>query len=47
MCIRDRTTTIGTYSDTPAATYTAKMSKDDLYDLLGKDVVDDLSLIHI
>ena len=39
-----KTTTIGTYSDTPAATYTAKMSKDDLYDLLGKDVVDDYRL---
>ena len=39
-----KTTTIGTFADEPVATYTAKMSRDDLYDLLGKDVVDDYKL---
>ena len=35
---------VGTFAVEPDAVYTAKMSKDDLYDLLGKDVRDNYTL---
>ncbi len=38
------TTTIGTFSDDPVATYTTKMSRNDLYDVLGKDVVNNYEM---
>ena len=38
-----KSTSIGTFGDTPIATYTAKASKSALYDLVGSSVVDDLS----
>ena len=34
--------TVGTYNDTPAATYNNKVTLATIYNLLGKDVVDDL-----
>ena len=38
------TTTIGTFSDDPVATYTTKMSRNDLYNVLGKDVVNNYEM---
>ena len=39
-----KSTSIGTFADTPIATYTAKASRAALYDLVGSSVVDDLTL---
>ena len=38
-----KNSSVGTYSDTPDATYTGKVTKGTIYTLLGKDVVDDLN----
>ena len=40
-----KTTAVGTFSDDPVAVYTGKMSKDNLYDVLGKDVVDNYDIM--
>lgn len=37
-----KTSTVGTYGDKADATYTNKVTKDTMYDLIGKDVYDDL-----
>jgi hypothetical protein len=38
-----KTSSVGTYNDTPDATYTGKVTKGTIYTLLTKDVVDDLN----
>ena len=38
-----KTVTVGTYSDKADATYTSKVSRADLYNLVGKSVYDDLT----